>query len=142
MKFQFAPLSASRELRPVVPVAFPGLDPDALFPALVDSGAMGTRVSAEIAEQMELDLRTAEQGRFQVGDINYRCWYVRVPMTVARYTWNCEVAFADGWVHDHALLGLRGFFEQFKVTIDTKLQTTTLTPLQHPGEPVFPALRT
>jgi len=123
---------------PVVPVAFPQLDPHFYFPALVDSGAHGVRVSVEIAHQMNLDLRRAEKGRLLVAGNRHTCWYVTVPMRIQRYTWNCEVGFADGWSHNHSLLGMRGFFEQFKVLIDTRTKTTTLTPLRHPGSIISP----
>lgn len=125
MKFPFRPLPGERTLRPVVDISFPEL-PNITIPALVDSGALGTRISDEIADALALDLSDAEPSTFGVGGREYECRTLITPLSVGRDTRPCEISFVSGWRHDHALLGIRGFFENYIVRIDATSATTTL----------------
>ncbi len=69
MKFSFQALPAETTPRPVVPVSFPDL-PKVQLLGLVDSGALGTRISDEIADALEIDLSEAETRTFRVGGLD------------------------------------------------------------------------
>lgn len=132
MKFPFRALPGERTLRPVVDIAFPGL-PNLTIPALVDSGAFATRVSDEFAEELGVDLAMVAAVPFSVGLGRYHSRRAITDLTVRKDTRPCEIEFVSGWGHDHALLGLRGFFDNYVVRIDAVARMTELRAYRHPA---------
>lgn len=131
MKFSFQALPAETIPRPVVPVSFPAL-PKVQLLGLVDSGALGTRISDEIADALEIDLSEAETRTFGVGGLDYHYRSTLVDVTIGRHQRPMRVDFVEDWKHEHALLGISGFFEEFVVRIDALRSELSLTPSRHP----------
>lgn len=127
MQFPFKPLTTSRRPMPVVPVSFPQL-PGKIFPGLVDSGAAGTRIPADLAEALDVDLRDALRDDFIAGARSYHSLVAEIDMTVGRHTRRTSVSFTEGWQQEHLLLGIRGFFQNYVVRIDAPREITSLTP--------------
>jgi hypothetical protein len=133
MKFSFQPLPAETIPRPLVPLTFPDL-PSWKLLGLVDSGAVGTRISSEVAEALNMDLTDAEVKSFRVAGHDYHCRSTIVTIAVGRHAPRpMRVDFVDGWNHDHALLGIKGFFEEFTVRINGLSKEFSITPSRHPA---------
>jgi hypothetical protein len=111
---------ATHTTRPVVDVWLEGLEATGLA-CLLDSGAMATRFSAELAEIAGIDLAGASAETISVAGHRLIARPVRVGLSLrdatARHDWDAAVWFCDPWPFGFQLLGLEGFFRHFRVTI-------------------------
>lgn len=129
MKYDFQVVPPQVGKRPFVEVAFSAL-PKLKFLGLADSGAGTTRVSTDWVSTLGLNLELATPDRFYIAGSKYFSHVMPVEMRIEKYSWTCDVGFTEHWDH-HAVLGLRGFFDQFVVRFDARSDSTTLTPLRH-----------
>ncbi len=127
MDFPFSRLGSRGPAMPIVPISFPQL-PNTTFTGLVDSGAAGTRIHFELAEQLNIDLDGAETDSFYAGARKYTAFLADVDLTVGKYTLPTTVSFVPEWQRTHFLLGMAGFFEHFVIRIHAAKETTTLRP--------------
>jgi hypothetical protein len=124
MRFQFRSLPAAGggELtpRPVVDIALEGL-PAAPMECLLDTGALRTRMSAELAPLAGVELTDALTEEFWVAGLKTAGAMARVRLTVTddadQFSWDAPVWFCDPWPHPFGLAGLEGFLHHFDVTI-------------------------
>ena len=124
MRFPFRALPAAsggaHASRPVIDVWLKGLEATGLA-CLLDSGAMATRFSAELAEIAGIDLTGASAETISVAGHRLKARSTRVTLSVrdatARHDWDAAVSFCDPWPFGFQLLGLEGFFRHFRVTI-------------------------
>lgn len=100
------------------------LDPEALVPqtCLVDSGAAGIRLSAELAAGAGIALPAEPNGPDIIaGATRSQTFHARVSLALALgdelARWTAPVAFCDPWPHPFGLLGQHGFFDAFDVMI-------------------------
>jgi hypothetical protein len=125
VRFQFRALPAAGggvlTPRPLVDISLEGL-PFAPMACLLDTGALRTRMSAELAPLAGIDLSGSLTERFYVGGIATAGTLARVNLAVtdgdARFSWDAPVWFCDPWPHPFGLAGLEGFLLHFVVTID------------------------
>jgi hypothetical protein len=124
MRFAFRELPAASggalTPRPVVDIALEGLDA-APVGCLLDTGALRTRMSAELAPLAGIELPGALTENFFIGGLQTAGTLARVNLTVsdgtAEYSWDAPVWFCDPWPHPFGLAGLEGFLHHFIVTI-------------------------
>lgn len=124
MRFTFRKLPAAGggvlTPRPVVDIALEGLDA-APVGCLLDTGALRTRMSAELAPLAGIDLSGALTEDFFIGGFNTTGALTRVSLTVTdgadEFSWDAPVWFCDPWPHPFGLAGLEGFLRHFSVTI-------------------------
>lgn len=106
--------------RPVVDIALEGLEA-APMGCLLDSGALRTRMSAELAPLAGIELSGTPTERFYVGGLETVGALARVNLTVTdgedEFSWDAPVWFCDPWPHPFGLAGLEGFLHHFTVTI-------------------------
>jgi hypothetical protein len=106
--------------RPVIDIALDGLG-DAPMECLLDSGALRTRMSAELAPLAGIELTGALTEEFYVAGLKTVGAVARVNLTVTDgtddFSWDAPVWFCDPWPHPFGLAGLEGFFHYFSVTI-------------------------
>ena len=106
--------------RPVVDIALEGLDV-APVACLLDTGALRTRMSAEIAPLAGIELTGDLTEEFYVGGVKTVGELARVTLTVTdgtdEFSWDAPVWFCDPWPHPFGLAGLEGFLHHFVVTI-------------------------
>jgi hypothetical protein len=120
--FRELPSAGAGELtpRPVVDIWLEGLDLTGVA-CLLDTGALRTRFSAELAALAGIDLAGAPTERFAVGAhvIEGAAARVTLRMKAAgnEHEWDAPVWFCDPWPFAFQLLGLDGFFRHFRVTI-------------------------
>jgi hypothetical protein len=120
--FRELPAAAGGDLtpRPVVDVWLEGLDLTGLA-CLLDTGALKTRFSAELAEIAGVDLRDAPMERFAVGGQVVEGATARVTLRLRtggeEHEWDAPVSFCTPWPFGFQLLGLDGFFRHLRVTI-------------------------
>jgi hypothetical protein len=120
--FRILPAASGGTLapRPVVDIALEGL-PDAPMGCLLDSGALRTRMSAELAPLAGIELTGALTEKFYVGGLETAGTLVRVNLTMTdgtdEFFWDAPVWFCDPWPHPFGLAGLEGFLHHFIVTI-------------------------
>ncbi|HTX85329.1 MAG TPA: hypothetical protein VME44_24350 [Streptosporangiaceae bacterium] len=124
MRFPFRALPAASggilTPRPVVDIALEGLEA-APMGCLLDSGALRTRMSAELAPLAGIELTATLTERFYLGGLETVGSLTRVNLTVTdgaeEFTWDAPVWFCDPWPHPFGLAGLEGFLHHFIVTI-------------------------
>jgi len=124
MRFQFRSLPAAGggELTPwpVVDIALEGLLA-APMECLLDTGALRTRMSAELAPLAGVELDDALTEEFWVAGLKTVGTMARVRLTLSddadQFTWDAPVWFCDPWPHPFGLAGREGFLHHFVVTI-------------------------
>ena len=124
MRFAFRALPAagggSMTPRPVVDIALEGLT-DAPMECLLDTGALRTRMSMELAPLAGIEFSDALIEEFFIAGLNTVGALARVNLTVAdganEFSWDAPVWFCDPWPHPFGLAGLEGFLHHFMVTI-------------------------
>jgi hypothetical protein len=124
MRFPFRELPAAGggalTPRPVVDIALEGLA-DAPMACLLNSGALRTRMSAELAPLAGIDLAGALTEEFYLGGLKTAGGLARVTLTVTdgtgAFSWDAPVWFCDPWPHPFGLAGLEGFLYHFLVKI-------------------------
>ena len=124
MRFAFRELPAAGggvlTPRPVVDIALEGLDA-APVGCLLDTGALRTRMSAELAPLAGIELPGALTEHFFIGGLKTAGALARVHLTVNdgadEFSWDAPVWFCDPWPHPFGLAGLEGFLHHFIVTI-------------------------
>ena len=88
---------------------------------LLDTGALRTRFSAELAEMAGIDLSDAPRERFAVGgqvvDGATARVTLRMKAVCEEHEWDAPVSFCTPWPFGFQHLGLDGFFRHFRVTI-------------------------
>jgi hypothetical protein len=125
MRFAFRALpSASGGVltpRPVVDIALEGLEV-APVECLLDTGALRTRMSAELAALAGIELPEDLAEEFYLGGVKTEGVLARVALTVTdgtdEFSWDAPVWFCDPWPQPFGLAGLEGFLHHFLVTIN------------------------
>jgi hypothetical protein len=128
------PDPASRRIRarPIIDVVVEGL---AIAPqaCLLDSGATAIRFGLHVADLCGIDLSGAAETRLAVGGALVTARMADVSLTVsdpqAEHSWSAPAWFCDPWTPSFGLLGLTGFFDQFRVTIAAYEEWLELQPL-------------
>src|SRR5215469_7616064 len=114
--FRALPAASGGELtpRPVIDIALEGLLA-APIECLLDTGALRTRMSAELAPLAGIDLDGALSEEFFLAGIKTIGMVARVNLTVAagaeEFSWDAPVWFCDPWPHPFGLAGLEGFLQ-------------------------------
>jgi hypothetical protein len=124
MRFTFRALPAAsggvQTPRPIVDLALEGLEA-APIECLLDTGALRTRMSAEIAPLAGIELPGDLTEELYVGGLKTLGTLARVNLTVTdgadEFSWDAPVWFCDPWPHPFGLAGLEGFLHHFLVTI-------------------------
>ena len=124
MRFAFRELPAAGggvlTPRPVVDIALEGLDA-APVGCLLGTGALRTRMSAELAPLAGIELSGALTEDFFIGGFKTAGALARVNLTVTdgadEFSWDAPVWFCEPWPHPFGLAGLEGFLHHFIVTI-------------------------
>jgi hypothetical protein len=124
MRFAFRTLPAASggalTPRPVVDIALEGLEA-APIECLLDTGALRTRMSAEIASLAGVELPSDLTEEFYITGVKTVGAMARVNLTVTdgtdEFSWDAPVWFCDPWPHPFGLAGLEGFLHHFLVTI-------------------------
>jgi len=88
---------------------------------LLDTGALRTRMSAELAPLAGVDLDDTLTEEFWVAGLKTMGTMTRVHLTMTdgaeQFSWDAPVWFCDPWPHAFGLAGLEGFLHHFVVTI-------------------------
>ena len=124
MRFTFRALPAASggvlTPRPVVDIALEGLEA-APIGCLLDSGALRTRMSAEMAPLAGIELSGDLTEEFYIGGVKTAGTMARVNLMVTdgtdEFSWHAPVWFCEPWPHPFGLAGLEGFLHHFLVTI-------------------------
>ena len=124
MRFPFRALPAAgggiQTPRPVVDIALEGLEA-APIECLLDTGALRSRMSAELAPLAGVELSGDLTEEFYVGGLKTTGTLARVDLTVTEgadeFSWDAPVWFCDPWLYPFGLAGLEGFLQHFLVTI-------------------------
>jgi len=107
--------------RPVVDIALEGLE-IAPVTCLLDTGALRTRMSAEIAPLAGIELTDDLAEEFYIAGVKTAGRLARVTLTTTdgadEFSWDAPVWFCDPWPHPFGLAGLEGFLHHFLVTIN------------------------
>jgi len=124
MRFAFRELPAASggvlTPRPVIDIALEGMGA-APVGCLLDTGALRTRMSAELAPLAGIELTGALTEDFFIGGLRSAGALARINLTVTdgadEFSWDAPVWFCDPWPHPFGLAGLEGFLDHFIVTI-------------------------
>jgi hypothetical protein len=129
-------------LRPVLEIELlgPALLPDDDPPrvaALVDSGAERSFAAPWLARAIGADLHDAPEIRVGLGGSVRRVQFAQVtlrlhePAGTTSIEWQADVGFIDSWEPPWGLLlGQRGFFDQFTVSLNRYAQAFAIEPVE------------
>jgi hypothetical protein len=122
--------SAPDALRPVVPVVVAGLrrSPHA---CLLDTGALHNRFGGWVARAAGIDLDGAPLEVIALGGFRAEARRASVLLSVGEANWVAPVWFCDPWPLSFHLLGQKGFFDRFEVTLRAARYEVELIP--NPG---------
>ncbi len=126
MRFPFRELPAAGggdlTPRPVVDVWLEGME-QAPIACLVDTGALRTRLPADLADIAGIDLGHAPRERVALAGTTVDAAPARVslrletPHANKQWEWDAPVWFCDPWPFAFGLLGLDGFLRHFRITV-------------------------
>lgn len=124
MRFPFRelPAAGAGDLtpRPVVDVWLEGIE-QAPIACLVDTGALRTRLPADLAEIAGIDLSHVQRERVALAGTTVNAAAARVTLRLETpddaEEWDAPVWFCDPWPFGFGLLGLDGFLCRFRVTV-------------------------
>lgn len=124
MRFTFRALPAASggalTPRPVVDIALNGLEA-APIECLLDTGALRTRMSADLAPLAGIELSGDLTEEVYIGAVKTVGTMARVSLTVTdgadEFSWDAPVWFCEPWPYPFGLAGLEGFLHHFLVTI-------------------------
>lgn len=106
--------------RPVVDVWLEGIEVAPLG-CLVDSGALRTRFSRDLAVAAGIQPEASQTERLAVGGQVVEAAPARVTLQIGagddRHAWDAQVWFCDPWPFAFQLLGLDGFLRHFRTTL-------------------------
>jgi hypothetical protein len=123
--------------RPVVDIALEGLEV-APLECLLDTGALRTRMSAELAALAGIELPDDLTEEFYLGGVKTAGVLARVTLTVTdgtdEFSWDAPVWFCDPWPQPFGLAGLEGFLHHFLVTINAYDGYLEIEPEQRLGD--------
>ncbi|CAN5834562.1 hypothetical protein BH23ACT1_BH23ACT1_04110 [soil metagenome] len=103
-------------LRPVLPVEVGGLH-RAPHAGLLDTGSLHNRFGAFVARAAGIELADAPVEVIALGGFRTQARRASVELSIGEATWTAPVWFCDPWPLGFHLLGLKGFFDHFAVTI-------------------------
>ena len=88
---------------------------------LLDTGALRTRMSAELAPLAGIELPGDPTEELLIGGLKTVGTLARVSLTVTddtdEFSWDAPIWFCDPWPYPFGLAGLDGFLHHFLVTI-------------------------
>jgi hypothetical protein len=115
VRYRFAELSGEHLAlpRPVIPIQLE----NASLPCLVDTGAIGNRFGASLADAAGIELADAPAETIVVGGVHATARHARARIGVAGTSYDAPVAFCDPWPFGFGLLGQEGFLRFFRVTL-------------------------
>ena len=89
--------------------------------ALIDSGADSCLFPKGMADALGINLRSGSRITLVgIGKQNVHFYFHEIEIFVGKYKFKTMAGFADGEIGTSALLGQRGFFENFVVSFDRK----------------------
>lgn len=128
---QSHPLFGSAILKPIIPVELTRAGRTVKYAALVDSGADFCIFDAEIADILEIDVRSGVQ--FEFGGIQERggaiAYMHSVELSVGGMPHKVTIGFSyDIAQHGYGVLGQKGFFDLFAIKFDLEKEEIELKP--------------
>jgi hypothetical protein len=130
VKVEFSPLPGESSLRPVVQLRLAAAS-GARIPVLVDSGAASVRLPGVWAAAIGLDASMGRSTWVTIGGSQRLGNELEVELTLGRWTWTAPVTFLQRWEFGHGVVGLRGFFDQFKIQFDAARDLMTILPARY-----------
>lgn len=129
MRLPYRPLPglAADIERPLLDVHVEGIEVTAVA-CLLDTGAVGNRFGAWVAEAAGIELDTAPADRVLVAGLLTVGRVVPVTLRVDEYEWTTDVSFCEPWPWDFHILGQEGFFRYFQVCFDAAALSVDVEP--------------
>ena len=125
MRVHFSALPGETSRRPVVDLRFAEI-PGASLPVLVDSGANSVRLPVAWAPVLGIDPSAGRSTLVVIGGARRPGNEVDVKLALGQWTWIAPVTFLQRWEFSHGVVGLCGFFDQFKIQFDAALEHMTI----------------
>ena len=109
--------------RPIIPLVIKSQNTFILYSGLIDSGADYCIFSLEIAHKLGLNLpKDSEVGFIGVGKDQIKGFLGIVELRISGVQFKTEIIFADISDFGHGILGHKGFFDHFDVSLKYKDQ--------------------
>ena len=116
-------------LIPVVPIVLRNGDKEFEIDALVDSGASSCMFAGMLGEGLGLDVKKGpSQEIYGLGSGSVRTYYHNVTLQIGNTVWEEYVGFCFNNFRVDGLLGQKGFFSKFKVSLDYQARCVTVNP--------------
>ncbi len=107
--------------RPVITIALQHQNTKQKFSALVDSGADTCLFPRDVAEVLNIDIKSGPRAFFTgIGGSQIPFYFHEVDIFVGEYQVRAKVGFSTSTIGTTGLLGQQGFFDNFIVSFDYK----------------------
>ncbi len=107
--------------RPVITVALQYQNIKQKFSALVDSGADACLFPKDVAEVLEIDVKSGPRAFFTgIGGGQIPFYFHEVDIFIGEYQAKAKVGFSTSTIGTTGLLGQQGFFDSFIISFDYK----------------------
>ena len=116
-------------LVPVVPVILKNGDKEFEIDALVDSGASSCMFAGMLGIGLGLDVKNGpSQEIYGLGSGSVRAYYHNVTLQIGNVVWQEYVGFCFNNFRIDGILGQKGFFSNFKVSLDYQERCVIVNP--------------
>ena len=114
-------------IRPIIPVIIKYKDSFLATTTLIDSGADYCIFDLGIAKNLGINFAKKDETAFR-GIGKSKGYFSTIELQIGKNCYPTKVVFANIKDLGHSLLGQKGFFDQFKVSLDYKNQKIEITP--------------
>ena len=107
--------------RPVITIALQYQDSKQKFSVLVDSGADTCLFPRDVAEVLNIDIKSGPRAFFTgIGGGQIPFYFHEVDIFIGEYQAKAKVGFSTSTIGTTGLLGQQGFFDNFLISFDYK----------------------
>lgn len=118
----------SQIIRPIVPINLKAGSQTIKLDALIDSGADYCIFPLKVAKDLKLFFRSSDKTKFH-GIGKAEGYWHQIEITVGNTSYKTKAVFADLKNMEFGVLGQKGFFDHFDVTLSYKNHSIELQPV-------------
>lgn len=117
--------------RPIIPILLRSETHFIIYHAIIDSGADNCIFSTDLATLLGIKLPSENKVSFTgVGRDKVVGYWKRITMKIGSVIYSTKVIFAEISDFGHGILGQKGFFDHFDITLSYNKQLIEINPLR------------
>lgn len=123
--------ATSQIKRPIIPLFLKSQTRIIFYAGLIDSGADYCIFGLDIANSLEIDLKSKNKVKFiGAGGEKVKGFWGTIELRINSRFYEAKVIFAEIADFGHGILGQQGFFDHFDVKLSYQKQTIEIEPIK------------